>query len=127
MGSTATRSIANERDKGWQLASDKALCPVCVQVKTLVLTDDELKHLEKLFGPVRLMGAWITDSTFGYSSVPMLAVQMAVEILDDPDLFLAASRLSGEPEQSKLFIELLESFGPVLINSVVTAYKQHSV
>ena len=97
-------------------------------MKTIVLTDDELKLLEKRFGPgVRLMGDWVSDGTFGYSSVPLLAVQMASESLDNPDVFLAVSRLTDESEQTNAFVELLASFGLALINRIVDAYKQCSV
>ena len=97
-------------------------------MKTIVLTDDELKVLERRFGPrVRLMGDWVSDGTFGYSSVPLLAVQMAAEGLDNPDLFLTVSRLTNESAQTNAFVELLSRFGLAFINRIVDAYKRSSV
>ena len=93
----------------------------------LVLTDDELKLLEKRFGPVvRQMGSWNSDGTFGYSSVPMIAVEKAAEALERDDLMVALLRLQHTPERSKPFIELLETFGPTLIERIALAYRECS-
>ena len=63
-------------------------------MQTIVLTDDELIVLEKRFGPrVRQMGPWNSDGTFGYSSIPIAAVEKAAESLENPDLMVALSRL----------------------------------
>jgi hypothetical protein len=97
-------------------------------MKAIVLPDDVLKHLEKRFGPaVRQMGSWNSDGTFGYSSVPVVAVEKAAKVLEDPDLMLAIFRLDRTPEQTKPFIELLETFGPVLIERIVAAYRELSL
>jgi hypothetical protein len=92
-------------------------------MEAILLTDDELKLLEKRFGPrVRQMGPWNSDGTFGYSSISIAAVEKAAETLQNPDLAVALSRLKCKPERSKPFIELLEAFGPALIENIVAAY-----
>lgn len=64
-------------------------------MKAVVLTDDELKNLEKRFGPgVRQMGPWSSDGTFGYSAVPINAIEKAAETIDNPDLLIAFTRLT---------------------------------
>ena len=82
---------------------------------TIVLTDEELKLLEKRFGPcVRQMGPWNSDGIFGYSSVPIAAVEKAAEPLKTPDLIVALFRLKQTPERNEAFINVLETFGPRL-------------
>jgi hypothetical protein len=94
-------------------------------MKAVVLTDDELKHLERRFGPgVRLMGPWSSDGTFGYSSVPLTAVEDAAEALDNPNLLVAVYRSADSPARTKAFIELLEISGPALIEKLVDAYRR---
>ena len=94
----------------------------------IVVTDDELKRLEQRFGPgARHMGPWNSDGTFGYSIVPILAVEKAAEILEDPNLDSALSRLRNMTDRTKPFVELLEMFGPVLIERIVTAYRECSL
>ena len=90
----------------------------------IVVTDDELKRLEKRFGPdVRRMGAWNSDGVFGYSSVPILAVEKAAKTLGDRNLDRALLRLESAAEPTKGFIELLETYGPGLVEKIVTAYR----
>ena len=97
-------------------------------MKTIVLSDDELKLLEKRFGrEVRHMGSWNSDGTFGHSSVPVVAVQEAAEALENPDLTMALSRLMQTAERTRPFIELLETFGPALIKRIVAAYRERSL
>jgi hypothetical protein len=97
-------------------------------MKAIVLSDDELKLLEKRFGrEVRHMGSWNSDGTFGHSSVPVVAVQKAAAALENPDLTMALSRLMQTPERTKPFIELLEAFGPALVKSIVAAYRERSL
>ena len=49
-------------------------------MKTIDIPDDDLKRLERRFGPdVRHMGAWNSDGVFGYSSVSLGAVEAAAE------------------------------------------------
>src|SRR5262249_47376777 len=94
-------------------------------MKAVVLTDDELKHLEKRFGPgVRQMGPWSSDGTFGYSSVSSNAIERAAETLDNPNLRIAVSALGKRPEPAKAFIELLEVFGPGVVEKIAEAYQQ---
>ena len=58
-------------------------------MRAIILSDEDLKPLERRFGPqVRQMGTWNSDGVFSYASVPVVAVQKAVQSLDDP----AASR-----------------------------------
>ena len=97
-------------------------------MKAIVVSDDELKLLEKRFGPeVRHMGSWNSDGTFGHSSIPVVAVEKAAEALEDPDLTIALSSLMQTAERTKPFIELLETFGPALIERIVAAYRERSL
>lgn len=90
----------------------------------IVVTDDELKRLEKRFGPgVRRMGPWNSDGNFGYSNVPIVVVEKAAESLENPGLTIALSRLKNTSARTKTFIELLEMFGPVLVQRIVAAYQ----
>jgi hypothetical protein len=96
-------------------------------MEAIFLTDDELKRLEKRFGPVvRQMGPWNSDGVFGYASIPLVAVQKAAETLANPDLLTALSRLHA-PEPAKRFIELLEDCGPVLVERIAGAYREFSL
>jgi hypothetical protein len=98
------------------------------QMESVVLTDDELKPLEKRFGfCVRQMGPWNSDGTFSYSSVPIVAVERAAEALRIPDLTVAIPRLKNTPEPTKPFIELLDTFGNSLIEKIVAAYRECSL
>jgi hypothetical protein len=93
-------------------------------MEAVILTDEELKPLEKRFGfRVRQMGPWNSDGSFGYSSVPIVAVERAAEALQIPDLTLAIPRLRTTLERTKPFIELLETFGTGLIDRIVAAYR----
>jgi hypothetical protein len=90
--------------------------------------DDDLKLLEKRFGPgVRCMGPWNSDGVFGYSSVPLFAVERAAESLDDPTVTQALSRLKEAPEWTPPFVELLQAFGLALVEKIVAAYRECSV
>jgi hypothetical protein len=94
-------------------------------MKAIVVTEEELQRLEKRLGPgVRHMGPWNSDGTFGYSTVPMVAVEKAAEALEDPDLMAALSRLGHPSHATQPFIELLESFGPDLVEKIVWAYRE---
>ncbi len=96
-------------------------------MEVIVVTDDDLNRLQKRFGPgVRRMGPWNSDGIFGYSSVPIIAVEKGAEALEHPNLAVALSRLKHTTEQTKPFIELLETFGPALIDRIVAAYKECS-
>lgn len=94
-------------------------------MKAIVIPDDDLKILEKRLGPgVRRMGSWNSDGVFSYSSVPLTAVERAAESLDDPTVSEACSRLKEAPERTRKFIELLQSFGPALVDRIVAAYRE---
>ena len=95
-------------------------------MEAIFLTDDELKRLEKRFGPVvRQMGPWNSDGIFGYASVPIVAVERAAETLTNPNLLIALPRLRT-PEGTKTLIDLLEDFGSVLVERIVDAYREFS-
>jgi hypothetical protein len=97
-------------------------------MELIVVTDDDLNRLERRFGPgVRRMGPWNSDGIFGYCSVPIIVVEKAAEALENPDLAVALSRLKHMTEQTKPFIELLETFGSILIERVVAAYRECSL
>jgi len=96
-------------------------------MEAIVLTDDELKRLERRFGPVvRQMGPWNSDGVFGYASVPIVAVKKAAETLENPSPLVALPRLRT-PERTKTFIELLEDFGSVLVERIAAAYRESSL
>jgi hypothetical protein len=96
-------------------------------MEVIIIADDDLNRLEKRFGPaVRRMGSWNSDGTFGYVSVPLTAVEEAAEALENPDLATTVSRLRITSEPDNAFIELLESFGPVLIERIAEAYRKCS-
>ncbi len=93
----------------------------------IFLTDDELKILEKRFGPgVRKMGPWNTDGTFGYSCVSMAVVKKAAESIGDQDLIGTLTRLNNVSDRSKAFMALLQTFGQALIERIVAVYRQSS-
>jgi len=97
-------------------------------MEAIDLTDDELTLLEKRFGAkVRQMGQWNSDGTFGYTSIPIIAVERAAEAIGNPQLMLAFFHLEGTPERTKAFIDLLETFGTDLIERIVTVYRECSL
>jgi hypothetical protein len=73
------------------------------------------------------MGSWNTDGTFAYSSIPIVAVEKAAEVLDNPTLLLALFRLDRTPDRTKPFIELLEAFGPALIDKIAAAFREFTL
>jgi hypothetical protein len=96
-------------------------------MEAIFLNDDELKRLEARFGPVvRQMGPWNSDGIFGYASVSIVAVEKAAETLADPNLLTAIPRLRTS-EGTKNFVQLLEAFGPVLVERIVDAYREFSL
>jgi hypothetical protein len=95
--------------------------------KAVVLTDDDLKRLERRFGTVvRRMGSWSSDGTFGYSSVPVSAIEGAAETLRDPNLTATLTALMKTPERTESFMELLDISGLALIEKIVEVYRQTS-
>jgi hypothetical protein len=96
-------------------------------MEAIFLTDDELKHLETRFGPVvRQMGPWNSDGIFGYASVSIVAVEKAAEAFANPVLLTALPRLRTS-EGTRTFVELLEDFGPALVERIVDAYREFSM
>jgi hypothetical protein len=95
------------------------------QVVEIVLTDDDLRHLEERFGPgVRHMGSWNSDGIFGYCSVPIAAVEKAAESLNDPALTDSLQTLKAVPNRATRFIEILQESGAALIEQTVAAYQE---
>ena len=91
-------------------------------MKSIVLTDDELKILERRVGAgVRKMGPWNSDGTFGYCSISMTDVEKAAESIEDPKLRKVVARLNDASEQSAAFVALLEMSGRVLIEGIAAA------
>jgi hypothetical protein len=96
-------------------------------MKAIVLPDDLLRQLEKRFGAVvRRMDPWNSDRTFGYSGFPMAVAEKAAEALENPELMLAFFRLDRTPEEAVRLVELLEAFGPPLIERIVAAYRDRA-
>lgn len=96
-------------------------------MEAIVLPDDELRRLETRFGAkVRYMGPWMSDGTFGYASVSVGTLEKAAELLNVPALTetLSCIKNSPEPEQAKLFIDVLGTFGDILIDSIVLVYQE---
>lgn len=92
-------------------------------MKTIDIPDDDLKRLERRFGPdVRHMGAWNSDGVFGYSSVSLGAVEAAAEGACQPGLLEAVLQLGNAREPVAAFLALLEAFGPELIARIKAAH-----
>jgi hypothetical protein len=97
------------------------------QMDTIILTDEELRRLEKRFGPaVRQMGPWNSDGVLGYASIPIAAVEKAAETLENRSLRLALPRLRTSG-RTKTLVELLEDFGPVLVERIIDANRELSL
>jgi protein tyrosine phosphatase (PTP) superfamily phosphohydrolase (DUF442 family) len=97
-------------------------------MNAVLLTEDDLHRLEKRFGPgVRQMGAWISDGTFGYSTIPVAAVEKAVDSMDNPMLRASLPRLTYTQTGTEALIELLETYGFTLIDRIIAAYRQYSL
>ena len=90
----------------------------------IIIPDEELSRLEQRFScAVRRMGEWNTDGVFGYCCVPVSAVESVARESSDPVLLEAASWLRSSGERDKLFLNLLRSFGPSLIEKITTAFR----
>ncbi|MGA2149006.1 MAG: hypothetical protein ABSH49_29030 [Bryobacteraceae bacterium] len=90
----------------------------------IVVPHDELKRLEKRFGAgVWRMGSWNSDGVFGYTSIPILVVEEAVEGVNNPALTEALVGLKQSADQTKSFLELVETYGSDLIHSLVAIYR----
>jgi len=97
-------------------------------MEEIVLTEDDLIQLEKRFGPgVRFMGPWISDGTFGYTSVPLSVVRKAAgDLANKGAVFVDLSRLEDSPERTAAFLKLLHGFGHPLVAAIVAAYRESS-
>ena len=93
----------------------------------IFLSNDELKRIETRCGPfVRQMGPWNSDGIFGYATVSIMNVEKAGETLANPKVLTALPRLRTS-EGTKTFVELLEHFGPALVERIVDAYREFSI
>jgi len=94
-------------------------------VSEIVLTDDDLRCLEKRFGPsVRQMGPWNSDGIFGYCSVPIAAVEKAACSLNDSVLLESIQELTATQDRTPRFMEMLQQSGVALIEQIVVAYQE---
>jgi FixJ family two-component response regulator len=97
------------------------------QVEEIILRDEQLKTLEKQFGPsVWKMGSWNSDGTFGYVCISFAVIENAAESTGDPNVITALSRLNSAAEPTKALLEVLETFGHSLIEQIVAAYRRRS-
>jgi len=91
----------------------------------IILPDDELRRLEKQFGPeVWRMGSWNSDGVFGYCAVSPPEVQTAAAASGDQAWCEALDRLMSSPDRTRAFLEMLESFGLPLIHGIVAAHRE---
>ncbi len=91
----------------------------------IVLPEDELRDLEKHFGPeVRHMGTWNTDGSFGFCAVPIWAVERAAEAVGLPSLAGALERLKSTDNRTQPFIEIVHRFGPLLVQEIASTYRK---
>jgi hypothetical protein len=90
----------------------------------IILPDDELRRLEKQFGPeVWRMGSWNSDGVFGYCAVSTLEIETAAAAAGDPALREVLGRLTSSPDRTRAFLEMLESFGLPLIERIVAIHR----
>lgn len=91
----------------------------------IILTDDDLRQLEKRFGPtVRYMGPWITDGSFGYCAVRITSVEKAADALHEKVLLDSLQQLRGPSERATRFMEILREYGSALIDQIIAAHRQ---
>ena len=94
-------------------------------MNAIVIADDDLRRLEKRFGPaVRHIGPWNSDGTFGYCSVPMADIERAVDVLNEPAVSESLLQLKAVSDRSSRFIEMLQNFGLVLIERLVAVHNE---
>ncbi len=90
----------------------------------LILTEEDLRRLEKRFGPtVRRMGPWNSDGIFGYCSVPTAAVERAAMSLNHPALLNSLHQLNVQQRNAR-FLQMLHQFGAALIEKIVAAHQE---
>ena len=94
-------------------------------MKEIILTDDDLRQLERRFGPcVRHMGPWNSDGIFGYCTVPMDSVEKVADALNDEGLSQCVQQLKDAPDRATWFMEVLQRFGSALIERIAAAHQQ---
>src|SRR6185436_11648509 len=94
-------------------------------MNAIIVGDDDLKRLEGRFGPaVRQMGPWNSDGIFGYCSVSIAAVEQAAEALNDPAVSESLQQLKQASDVTPPFIEMLQNFGPSLIQKIVATQQE---
>jgi len=97
-------------------------------MKTIDIPDDDLKRLQRRFGPdVRQMGAWNSDGVFGYSSVSLGAIEAAADGACQAGLPEAVSSLRNAREPVAALLALVETFGPELIARIKAAHSASSL
>ncbi len=98
-------------------------------MKTIILPDEQVTGLEKMFGEkVRLMGAWNSDGVYGYLSIPIICIHRAAKALNIPHLMDHVLQVNQEAENGKpeLFCKLLDQYGSILIEQITIAYRDLS-
>jgi len=96
-------------------------------MKSIVIPEDELKRLERRFGPdVRRMGSWNSDGVFGYTCISLGAVERAAEAVGAPGLPEAVLRLQHAKEPVSAFLDLVEQC-PDLVVKIKAAYSAASL
>ena len=83
----------------------------------------ELLHLVGIADPLHRLRQFPHELSGGMKQ----RICIARALLCNPALILALFRLDHTPEQTKPFIELLETFGPALIGKIVAAYRERSL
>jgi hypothetical protein len=93
----------------------------------IIVAEDYLRYLEKRFGPaVRYMGPWNSDGSFGYCSVGIAVIERALDSLCASGVDQCVRQLKEAPDPTGKFIELLQSYGTVLIERIVAAHQRKS-
>jgi len=94
-------------------------------MNAIVVADDDLRRLEERFGPtVRHIGPWNSDGTFGYCSVPIAALEKAVDVLNEPAVSESLQQLKEASDRTSRFIEMLQNVGLVLIEKLVAVHNE---
>jgi len=127
MRGKSERKLSKRQGRTLRLSTERNTCQYgsSRQVNEIVLTDDDLRCLEKRFGlGVRQMGPWNSDGIFGYCGVPIAAVEQAACSLNDSVLLESIQELRVTQERTPRFMEILQQFGAALIQQIVIAYQQ---
>src|SRR5690349_16250815 len=93
----------------------------------IVLPEEQLQKLEKKFGPdVRHMGTWNSDGVFGFCAIPLTVVEKAAEAVGNPRLAPAMDRLKASDNPAEPFLDMVQSFGSVLVHAIAARYRQQA-